>query len=75
MHASVVVLAADVPILKKPLLQGSHTGWLVLDPATAVNFPASHFVCCVHVITPPWYDARTEFASGLHVNAAYTALE
>ena len=74
-HASVAMLVADVERLKNPALHVSHTGSLLLEPATLVNLPAPHFVWAVHVIMPPWYDARTDPASGLHVNGAYFALE
>ena len=74
-HLSVAMLVEDVALLKNPVLHVSHTGSLLLDPATLVNLPAPHLVWAVHVIMPPWYDARTDPASGLHVNGAYFALE
>ena len=74
-HASVAMLVGDVALLKNPALHVSHTGSLLLEPATFVNLPAPHLVCAVQVIMPPWYDARTDPASGLHVNGAYSALE
>ena len=58
MHVSVTVDELDTVALTKPAVQDSHTGWLVLDPATFVNFPASHFACAVHVsVTVDEFDA------------------
>lgn len=51
MHASTVVLFADIPLLKKPGLQDSHTGWLLLEPATLVNLPTPHFMWALHLST------------------------
>ena len=75
MHTSVTVDLAETKALKKPDEHVAHDGCAVASPARNVYLPAPHFVCRVHVIIPPWYDARTDPASGLHVNGEYFALE
>ena len=50
-HTSVSTLDVDVTDLNKPSVQDSHSGWLMLLPATLVNSPAPHLLCALQVST------------------------